>query len=223
MGKYQDLAGKRFGRLLALYRTSDSPAGAIRYYCVCDCGNSKIVQAGNLRTGHTKSCGCWHDESSSERGTARHYRTHGMTGTRLYRIWRGMKVRCLNENLQSYRYYGAKGVSVCDEWLCSFESFMSWALANGYDDTLTIDRIDSDLDYSPKNCRWATAKQQQNNRTNTLMLSFNGKTKSLSEWADEIGIMRNTLSERLRRGWSVEQTLNTPLHGERYGSCSNDI
>jgi hypothetical protein len=122
-----------------------------------------------------------------------------------------MKARCLNENVQDYRYYGAKGVSVCDEWMNSFESFMDWSLENGYNDALTIDRIDANGDYSPENCRWVTNRDQQNNRSNTKILSLNGETKSLSEWADELGIARNTLWARLRCGWSVERTLSTPV------------
>ena len=217
MGKFVDLTGKRFGRLVVndLY---DRNNGVIRYECICDCGNQTVVRASNLRSGHTKSCGCFHDDSSSEKGTERHYRTHSMTGTRLYRIWHGMKSRCYNPNVQYYCYYGSKGVGMCEEWKSHFEQFYQWAISNGYDDGLSIDRIDSNGDYCPENCRWATPIEQQANRINTPRLTCHGVTKTLSEWAAETGIKRNTIRERLNRGWSVEKSLTEPVKSECYAN-----
>ena len=129
---------------------------------------------------------------------------------RLYRIWCVMRNRCSNPNHSEYHRYGARGISVCQEWE-SYETFKSWALTNGYDDTLTIDRIDTNGNYTPDNCRWATIKEQSNNRRTCHMLTYNGKTQTLMEWAEETGLSRRAITQRLKSGWSPEATLTTPL------------
>lgn len=132
---------------------------------------------------------------------------HGGRYTRLYNIWLNMKQRCSNPRASHYEYYGGKGVSVCEEWKKSFSTFRDWALSNGYEDGLTIDRIESDKDYCPENCRWVTHLKQMSNTTRNVMLTYQGETHSLSEWSRIVGVPYGTLKSRLRYGWSVERML----------------
>jgi len=119
------------------------------------------------------------------------------TKDKLHSVWRHIKYRCLDVTHYAYQAYGGRGIKVCDEWLNSFMSFYKWAIANGYSDELTIDRIDVNGDYEPSNCRWATAKEQANNRRNNVLLTFNGKTKTMAEWAYDIGITKQALFRRI--------------------------
>ena len=131
---------------------------------------------------------------------------HGKTGSRLYEVWHHMKSRCYYTKNKNYNAYGGRGIAVCDEWKNDFMSFYNWAMENGYDDTLTIDRIDNNKGYSPNNCRWATAKQQVMNRTNTLQIAYKGKTKPLMEWCEILNLSYNTIWTRLHKyNWTVEK------------------
>lgn len=131
--------------------------------------------------------------------------------TRLGRIWNNMKKRCNNERHESYKYYGEKGIKVCEEWSKNFDSFKHWAENNGYDDSLTIDRIDNSKDYCPENCRWATPKEQGNNRIDNHLIYFNGQEMTLTQWSEILGMDFRTLYRRLHSGWSVEKALTTPV------------
>lgn len=198
MSKPIDLTGEKFGRLLVQERAENSREGRAQWLCKCDCGKLKVISGKSLREGKTKSCGCLHIETIT---------THGMSRTRLSQIWRDMKQRCQNVNNASYESYGGRGIAVCDEWQ-EFVPFYNWAVANGYNDTLTIDRIDNDKGYSPDNCRWATQKEQANNRHSNNLITFMGETLTLTQWSEKTGMGCQTLYERIFiRGWSIEKAL----------------
>lgn len=129
---------------------------------------------------------------------------------RLKSIYNGMRLRCYNEDNVNYKYYGGKGVAICDEWLLSFENFFDWAINNGYNENLTIDRIDSEKEYSPDNCKWSTKKEQAYNRSMSVKLTLNGRTMYMTEWAEELEIDKKILSWRYNNGWSDEEILSRP-------------
>lgn len=135
---------------------------------------------------------------------------HGMKGTRLYRIWQAMKTRCFNPNFPRFNDYGGRGISVCDEWKDDFQAFHCWSILNGYQENLTIDRIDNDGNYEPINCRWTTNEVQANNSRQCNFIEFNGETHNLTEWAEILNIPRYVLSNRIHAyGWTVERAFKT--------------
>ena len=167
-----NLIGDKYGRLtvVGFDRLQNHKA---YWKCVCDCGLTVIATGNNLRSGTTKSCGCLRRETAAERGkkNATHHESHAHR-TRLYTIWFGMRQRCNNPNKECYSYYGGKGVSVCDEWN-DYKAFKDWAMSHGYEDTLTLDRIDPSGNYCPENCRWITRSE------NTARANKNHKTRKL--------------------------------------------
>lgn len=137
-----------------------SPNRHVKCECLCDCGKIFIAFKSNITSGHTKSCGCLRSKNARQLFT-----THGKSGARVYRIWIEMIHRCYLKSDTNYHKYGSKGITVCDEWKNDFQAFYDWAMANGYSDELTIDRIDGKGNYCPENCRWTTYQQQNKNRT----------------------------------------------------------
>ena len=141
--------------------------------------------------------------------------THGMSKTRIYGIWHGIKARCYYPKNAGYSHYGGRGINVCDEWKNNFQAFYDWAMANGYNDNLSIDRIDVNGNYEPSNCRWLTIKEQQNNKTNNVIIEFNGEKLNLSQWAKKLNIPVHTLICRRNLGWDDERVLSEPYHKSR--------
>lgn len=181
--KIIDMVGKKFGRLTVLER-SESRNKKTMYKCICDCGETRIVEGGNLRNGHTKSCGCY---VIGNKWGAKN-KKHGLYKSRLYRIRAEMLARCYNKNKQQYVNYGGRGITVCNEWKNDFVSFYNWATSNGYGENLTIDRIDVNGNYCPENCRWITRKEQNNNRRDNVLFEKNGIIKNALEWSKELNI-----------------------------------
>lgn len=196
--KFIDLTGQRFGRLTVISRAKNDVCGNTMWNCWCDCGKPAVVLAGQLRRGHSKSCGCLNKELAHERN-----KKHGMYNSRLYRIWHSMRSRCNNSNVPSYKYYGARNIKVCDEWLdekYGFETFFKWAIGNGYSDNLSIDRIDNDKGYSPENSRWATPQEQSENRRCIKPFVWEGvEYKTMAECGRQLGINPKTLRNRAKK------------------------
>lgn len=213
----RDLTGLVFGRLTAIKLNHRDNNSNSFWLCKCICGNKSVVRIGDLTSGNTTSCGCYRTERSNEALIKRSI-THGETGTRLYNIWRSMKQRCNYKKHIGYERYGGRGIGICDEWNNSYESFKDWAMFSGYEDNLTIDRINNDGNYEPNNCRWVDHRSQANNRRYNKKLSYKGEVLTISEWAEKLGVNKSTLSMRLRSGWSVEDTLEKTVR--KYGNAT---
>lgn len=195
-----NLIGNKYGRLTVLEDSGDRCWGGIMWNCQCECGNTINVVGKSLKNGSTTSCGCYRRDLMT---------IHGESRTRLYEVWENMIDRTTNPNNNKYQNYGGRGISVCDEWK-EYINFSNWAKENGYNDSLTIDRIDVNGKYEPSNCRWATQQVQANNRTNNYYITWNDKTQSLKDWSRELNLTYDTLRSRLKRGWSVEKAFTTP-------------
>lgn len=209
-----DLTGQRFGRLTVIERCGTSKEGQKLYLCKCDCGGTKKVKTGALRSGHVNSCGCLQRECSSNKFKKLNTR-HGGCGTRLYSIWFDMRQRCSWDGAINWHLYGGRGIKVCDEWQADFVPFRDWALANGYSDELTLDRIDVNGDYCPENCRWANLDEQNNNKRTCIYATIGGVTKSVTQWCRETGVPRHTAYSRIRRGWKPELAVTEPQNTEK--------
>lgn len=197
MPKIIDLTGKRFGRW-SVIKFDKLENHTAFWLCVCDCGTEKSISGSSLRTGNTKSCGCWRKDKALEIRHTPYTELH-RNNHRIYNIWLKMQNRCYSENFKQYHNYGGRGITICNEWLGDdgFVSFLNWSLSHGYQDDLEIDRINNDGEYSPDNCRWITHKQQQNNRSNNRYITYNGETKTLSEWCEQYGLRFPILKHRI--------------------------
>jgi len=198
---YMDLTGQRFGRLVVLKEVERNKFGHIQWLCQCDCGNTVVSSTSVLRCGKRKSCGCIQPRYYSQ-------------NKRLYGVWCSMLSRCKNPNIKSYKDYGARGIKVCPEWHV-FKNFLDWAMSSGYDPEApfgeyTIDRIDTNKDYCPENCRWVSYKQQARNNRHNHLVTIDGETMPLIAAAEKYGISINTVKMRIRRGWSDVDAITTP-------------
>lgn len=196
---FKDLSGMRFGSLTVIsdagsHRTSGGQYKHL-WKCLCDCGNETIVFAEKLTNGGTISCGC-------QKGL----HIHNLHNTRVYSIHQHMLQRCENPNNDAYMHYGGRGIKVCDEWH-DVKCFYEWAMSNGYDSSLTIDRIDVNGDYEPSNCRWVSRKEQSNNRRCSVSVTHNGETHTISEWADILNMPYDTLYQYHRRGRDIQSAI----------------
>lgn len=206
-----DLTGQKFGWLTVVrldHMKREGRHNRPYWMCLCRCGEHKIVSSHALRSGNTKSCGCY-------RKNANHQRLFlgGKERGRLYGVLRMATIRCEDPECESYHNYGARGISVCDEWKGpdGFNGFYEWALSHGYKRGLTLDRIDNNEGYSPDNCRFVTMKFQANNKRNNIYFTFDGVTKTLMEWCEHYGVPYARVEARLTKmGWDIEDALFTP-------------
>ena len=195
-----DLISKKFGKLTVIKKAKNK-GKYTQWLCQCECGNYKIARTLDLRRGHTKSCGCLKHLQYNFK--------HGKSDTRLYRIYKHMISRCYNPNNTAYKHYGGRGIKVCNHWKRSLEFFIQWALANGYKDNLTLERINVNGDYTPENCKWIPQSEQLKNTRRTILITYNNETLCLTDWAKKINIHRATLDYRIKK-WGVEKAFTTP-------------
>ena len=207
MPKYIELTGQRFGKLVVLKRVENAKDGATRFLCQCDCGNTKVIRSKHLKSGAISDCGC----EKSQR-TRNNNLKHGGSGTRLYNIWIKMRDRCKNPHSADWADYGGRGITVCDKWDSSFESFRKWAESAGYEKGKSIDRIDVNSGYYPDNCRWVSTQIQANNKRNNHIVSYHGKKMSLADVARLSTVPYGTIKRRICvYGWSVEEAVEVPV------------
>lgn len=203
IGKLIDISNQRFGRWMAIKPSNETGTDrGKKWLCLCDCGTEKYVRGTDLRFGYTKSCGCLKNENIGNRR-----RTHGMSNTLLYEIWKSMKARCYRKTSKDYPNYGGAGIRVCDEWKEDFIAFHTWAVQNGYKDHLTIERIDPYRNYEPSNCTWIPNDQQALNRRNSRRFEYERKNYSMRELSEKFNINYNTFRAYIGDGKSVEQII----------------
>jgi hypothetical protein len=206
-----DLTGQKFGRLTVLERRGSNKQHNALWLCKCECGKEKIISSINLRKGKSKSCGCLRDMLHEGKNNPSY--KHGESKSRIYHILAGMIQRCDNSNCKAYKNYGDRGIKVCNEWKDKengFINFYNWAIANGYDKGLTIDRIDNNGNYEPNNCRWSNRLEQNNNKRNTKKIVYNEKTYTIMELSKKFNIKYETLLSRYKKGWDIEKIIVCP-------------
>jgi hypothetical protein len=197
MAAFLNLSGRTFARWTVVERAPNL-GRHVRWLCRCECGNTGMISSSNLVSGKSRSCGCLHSEIIT---------THDMTNTPEHATWISMRSRCYTKSSGGYRYYGARGIKVCERWQ-SFENFL--ADMGNRPEGHSLDRIDPHGDYSPENCRWATDETQNNNQRSSRYLIFDGKTQTVAQWAREAGLSKSTLLGRLKWGWPIEDALTWP-------------
>lgn len=216
MVKPIDETGKVYGRLTVI-KEIGRKRGAVLFLCHCACENYTEVTGGDLRTGRVNSCGCLKSELRTEKNT-----THGLKNHRLYRIYYGMVNRCNNPKVTHYKDYGGRGISVCQQWNDKEDGFLlfyNWSIDNGYEDHLTIDRMDVNGNYEPENCRWATTGEQSLNKRNNHFVKINNEVKTLKEWCDIFNIKYPTVQYRIKSGWDEIKAIITPIDEKKSAIC----
>ena len=208
------MIGKKFNKLTVIEECKERTKNGTKIYkCLCDCGNYTNVIGTQLRNGKTKSCGCLRVTISGQ-----NHATHRKTHTRLYNIYKGMVRRCYNKNDKDYKHYGEREIKMCDEWLNDFMAFYNWSMSHGYNDNLTIDRIDVNGNYEPNNCRWATQYEQQTNRSDNLIVYYNNKKQTITKWIKELNLKNSysTIRKRLvNYGYDVHDAFYAPKYEYR--------
>jgi len=208
--KIINLVGKRYGRLVVIEK-ADSLKGHARWRCKCDCGKECVVHGSSLRSGNTKSCGCYKTENARKL-----YSTVRQNDKRLYAVWNGIKQRCINPNNKSYQNYGGRGIEMDSEWANHYESFYNWAINAGYRAGMEIDRIDNNGNYCASNCRFVDSIIQANNKRNVKLYEIDGVEKSLPQWCREYNQDYWLVRQRVYKlGWTIEEALTTPKHGKK--------
>lgn len=202
----KNLTGMRFGKLIVV-GFSGREDGSTYWLCRCDCGREKVIAGRHLVDKTTRGCGCLAYENSKK---------HGMSGTPEYAAWKRMIKRCQDPNDHNFSKYGARGIKVCRRWRVSFESFYE-DMGPRPSPIYSLDRIDNNKGYSPDNCRWATRTEQANNRTSNRIVTFSDKTQTVTQWAREVHLNPKAIQRRLAAGWSIEDTLTTPVKKRRKG------
>lgn len=205
MGNRLDLTGKKFGRWTVLSFSHKDKTGAIHWHCLCECGKNRSVRTQSLMRGESTSCGCYHKEKVT---------THNMTGLPTFKSWESMKQRCTNENSPDYHRYGERGIKICDRWINSFDAFLADMGIRPLGTSL--ERIDSDGNYEPLNCKWATSSEQNRNKRVTKRYLWDGEMRCFSELAEISGLKPAIISNRLNSGWSIEKTMSTPNRKEKF-------
>ena len=214
MGKVKDLTGQKFGRLTVVKQSgfgNKNKHGSryAKWLCKCDCGNYCERTTDILkRSRNDHSCGCLAKEHLDDMAKAN--TTHGMTGSRLYVCYNDMMSRCYRQKDTHYKAYGGRGITVCDEWKNDSKAFIDWALANGYSDDLTIERIDVNGNYEPSNCMWIPMSEQYDNKRQNVMLGWNGERHNATYWSRVFGIPAATIRWRCKHGWSIERIFGLP-------------
>lgn len=205
--RVKNLTGQRFSRLLVVSFSHIKNRNAV-WNCLCDCGNECQVRGSRLRSGDTKSCGCFQIEQS-----IKHAYIDGLSYHPLRKLYQNMISRCCNPNTKDYHNYGGRGITVCARWRESFANFLEdmGERPEGY----TLDRIDNEGSYSPDNCRWASLLQQSNNKRSNRYLFYNGKNLTMKQWSTLMGVNKVTVSRRIRAGWSIERALTQPVKTPR--------
>lgn len=204
-----DKTGHKYGRLTVIAHDESYIGKNTKWICKCECGETVSVFGYSLEGGHTKSCGCLKSEKLIERSTI-HGDAHRGTRPQLYSTYHNMISRCTKIYREDHRFY--ENVKVCDEWLNSYLVFKEWALSHGYQEGLTLDRIDVYGDYCPENCRWTTWEVQHNNTRTNKMIEYNGEVKSLAMWCKELHLPYNTIRSRLNKlHWDIKTSFETPI------------
>lgn len=208
--KIIDVTGQKFGKLTVVKRVGTKHRQSL-WLCKCDCGNVTEVILSHLKRGVTTSCGCRQKEVRRINGLnsniGERNLKHGDFGTKLYGVWAAMIRRCSNPNTKHYKHYGARGITVCDNWRNDYSQFKSWAISNGYREGLTIDRVDVNGNYEPSNCRWVDMKTQANNRRNNLLFNDGGENLNITQLSNKYNLKYTTIHERYRKGQSFEMMI----------------